>query len=128
MPVIFEGEGAKRFVALDGAESAIRLVEDRRQLEVLDFRAGLLGGTRRALDCVASLASCQCEVRTIAMTGEEGGRPSTRRSRPLSAVAANATSSTPAANSPTVSSDQEKHFMPTVGSSRYEGLKPATPQ
>jgi len=40
----------------------------------------------------------------------------------LMAAAAKATSATLAANSPTVSSDQAKHFMPTVGSIRYEGL------
>jgi hypothetical protein len=34
------------------------------------------------------------------------------------AAAAKAASPTLFANSPTVSSDQEKHFMPTVGSSR----------
>src|SRR6266436_614837 len=44
------------------------------------------------------------------------------------AAAAKATSATPAANRPAVSSDQEKHFMPTVGISRKDGLYPATPQ
>src|SRR5258708_36698861 len=44
------------------------------------------------------------------------------------AAAANPRSATPAANRPTVSSDQEKHFIPTVGSSRNEGLNPAMPQ
>src|SRR5260221_606696 len=44
------------------------------------------------------------------------------------AAAANATSATPAANRPAGSSDHEKHFMPTVGSSRKDGLYPATPQ
>ena len=39
-----------------------------------------------------------------------------------------ARSSTPAANSPTVSSVHEKHFTPTVGSSRNDGLIAATPQ
>src|SRR6266567_349519 len=51
-----------------------------------------------------------------------------RSSRPLMACAAKATSATPAANKPTVSSDHEKHFIPTVGSMRNEGLNPATPQ
>src|SRR3981081_2291543 len=44
------------------------------------------------------------------------------------AAAAHAASATPAANTPAVSSDQEKHFMPTVGSRRNEGLKPTMPQ
>src|SRR5258707_2514406 len=44
------------------------------------------------------------------------------------AAAAKAASATPAAKRPAVSSDQEKHFMPTVGSSRKDGLNPATPQ
>src|ERR1700686_5282622 len=44
------------------------------------------------------------------------------------AAAAKAASATPAANTPAVSSDQEKHFMPTVGMSRKEGLYPAMPQ
>src|SRR6185312_3833641 len=39
-----------------------------------------------------------------------------------------ATSSTPAAYTPTVSSDQEKVLTPTVGSSRYDGFIAATPQ
>ena len=39
-----------------------------------------------------------------------------------------ARSSTPAANSPTVSSVHEKHFTPTVGSIRNDGLMAATPQ
>src|SRR6201996_9523535 len=39
-----------------------------------------------------------------------------------------ATLSTSAANSPTVSSVQEKHFTPTVGSIRYDGLIAAQPQ
>jgi hypothetical protein len=44
------------------------------------------------------------------------------------AAAANATSATPAANRPTVSRCQEKHFTPVVGMSRYDGLNLATPQ
>jgi len=44
------------------------------------------------------------------------------------AAAAKAASATPAASTPAVSSDQEKHFMPTVGMSRKEGLYPAMPQ
>src|SRR5260370_29233056 len=44
------------------------------------------------------------------------------------AAAAKAASATPAANTPAVSSDQEKHFMPTVGRSRKDGLNPAMPQ
>src|SRR5262245_55756910 len=59
--------------------------------------------------------------------GAETSR-STRRSRPEIAAAANATSATEAANRPAVSSDQEKHLMPLVGSNRNDGLKPATPQ
>src|SRR4029077_16895296 len=39
-----------------------------------------------------------------------------------------ATLSTSAANRPTVSSVQEKHFTPTVGSNRYDGLIAAAPQ
>src|SRR5207248_8119766 len=39
-----------------------------------------------------------------------------------------ARSFTPAANRPTVSSVHEKHFTPTVGSSRNDGLIAATPQ
>src|SRR5437764_8698742 len=39
-----------------------------------------------------------------------------------------ARSFTPAANSPTVSSVHEKHFTPTVGNSRNDGLIAATPQ
>src|ERR1700739_4695482 len=39
-----------------------------------------------------------------------------------------ATSSTPAAYTPTVSSDQEKVLTPPVGNSRYDGLIAATPQ
>ena len=39
-----------------------------------------------------------------------------------------ARSSTPAANSPTVSSVHEKHLTPTVGSSRNDGLIAAAPQ
>src|SRR3981081_4616986 len=44
------------------------------------------------------------------------------------AAAAKAASATPAANTPAVSSHQEKHFMPTVGSLRKGGLNPAMPQ
>src|SRR5262245_57990355 len=62
------------------------------------------------------------------MRGGAGWRASTRRSRPVMAAAANATSATPAANSPTVSRCHEKHFTPTVGISLYDGLNPATPQ
>src|SRR5258708_19561204 len=62
------------------------------------------------------------------MRGDAGVRPSTRRSRSLIADAAKATSSTEAANSPAVSRCHDTHFMPPVGNSRYDGLKPATPQ
>src|ERR1700722_13341884 len=44
------------------------------------------------------------------------------------AAAAKAASATPAASTPAVSSDQEKHFMPPVGSIRNDGLNPAMPQ
>src|SRR5436309_379464 len=66
--------------------------------------------------------------RTRAMRDAAGLLRSTRRSRPAMAAAANATSATPAANSPTVSRCHEKHFAPTVGSILNDGLKPATPQ
>jgi hypothetical protein len=94
--------------------------EDRGQLHVLELRARSLAAraARSTALCIAVLASCQRWVRTIAMTGAAGSRPSTRRSRPLIAAAANATSGTVAPNSPTVSSDHEKHFIPTVGNSR----------
>jgi hypothetical protein len=46
----------------------------------------------------------------------------------LSAWANQATSGTLAANRPTVSSDQEKHLSPAVGSRPKLGLKPVTPQ
>src|SRR6185437_15778903 len=48
--------------------------------------------------------------------------------RLVMAASPRATSSTPAANRPTVSSVQEKHLTPTVGSIRYDGLIAATPQ
>src|SRR6516165_4889521 len=48
--------------------------------------------------------------------------------RLVMAASPRATSSTPAANTPTVSSVQEKHLTPTVGNSRYDGLMAATPQ
>src|SRR6201996_5918056 len=48
--------------------------------------------------------------------------------RPVMAASPCARSLTPAANSPTVSSFHEKHFTPTVGSIRYDGLIAATPQ
>src|SRR3954471_18271169 len=47
---------------------------------------------------------------------------------PLTACANSRTSGTVRANKPTVSSDQEKHFMPAVGSTPKLGLKPAMPQ
>src|SRR5262245_19043051 len=78
--------------------------------------------------CIAVLASLQVEVRTSAMRGGADRSRSTRRSRPEIAAAANATSATEAANRPAVSSDQEKHLMPLVGSNRNDGLNPATPQ
>src|SRR5258708_16772345 len=62
------------------------------------------------------------------MRGDDGARPSTRRSRSLMADAAKATSATDAANSPAVSRCHDTHFTPTLGNSRYDGLKPATPQ
>ena len=62
------------------------------------------------------------------MRGAAGSPRSTRKSRSVIAAAAKATSATPAPNRPTVSSSHEKHFMPTVGISRYDGLNPATPQ
>src|SRR6516164_697822 len=49
-------------------------------------------------------------------------------SLPVIADRASATSSTPAANRPTVSSVHEKHLTPTVGNIRYDGLIAATPQ
>src|SRR6185295_16763102 len=79
-------------------------------------------------DAMSTLAASHRWVRASAMVGSGSGRPSTRRSRPLIAAAANATSATPAANSPTVSSDHDTHFMPGVGNNPYDGLKPATPQ
>src|ERR1700733_350202 len=48
--------------------------------------------------------------------------------RPVIAASAIATSSTSAANRPTVSSVQEKHLTPTGGNNRYDGLIAATPQ
>src|SRR5205085_5572694 len=48
--------------------------------------------------------------------------------RLVTAERARARSFTPAANRPTVSSVHEKHFTPTVGSSRNDGLIAATPQ
>src|SRR3569832_2286558 len=47
---------------------------------------------------------------------------------PLAALANSPTSVTVRANRPTVSSDQEKHFMPAVGSTPKLGLNPAMPQ
>ena len=67
-------------------------------------------------------------IRPASFCGVAGFRPSTRRSRSLIAAAAKATSATEAANSPAVSRCHDTHLTPTVGRSRYEGLKPATPQ
>ena len=53
--------------------------------------------------CIAGLASPHTLVRAIAMRGAAGAAWSTRRSRPVIAAAANATSTTRAANSPAVS-------------------------
>ena len=77
---------------------------------------------------MSSLAGGHGWSRSTPMRGDDGVRPSTRRSRSLMAAAAKATSATDAANSPAVSRCQDTHFMPTVGNSRYDGLKPATPQ
>src|SRR6516162_9373728 len=77
---------------------------------------------------MSGLASFQRFVRVSASVGAPPSRVSTRRSRPVMAAAANARSPTLAANRPAVSSDQEKHFIPTVGRRRNDGLKPATPQ
>jgi hypothetical protein len=84
------------------------------------IRACGLGRTRRGLDRILHVGARldHWRVRRSAIRGGCGGCRSTRKSRPVIAAAAKATSATPAANSPAVSSDQEKHFIPTVGSRR----------
>src|SRR5580698_1998781 len=62
------------------------------------------------------------------MRGGTGVLPSTRRSRPVTAAAANATSAILAPNTPAVSRCQDTSLTPTSGISRYDGLNPATPQ
>src|SRR5215510_10359555 len=70
---------------------------------------------------MAALASGH-RYRTTPMRGADGARVSTRRSRAVMAAAANATSATPAPNTPTVSRCHEKHLTPTVGINLYDGL------
>src|SRR6478735_7210939 len=86
----------------------------------------------RAMLSMAAFMSLLAAVhgwsRSTPMRGDDGFLPSTRRSRSLIAAAAKATSATDAANSPAVSRCHDTHFMPTLGNSRYDGLKPATPQ
>ena len=77
---------------------------------------------------MSPLAAGQGWSRSTPMRGDDGVLPSTRRSRSLIAAAAKATSATEAANSPAVSRCHDTHFMPMLGNSRYDGLKPATPQ
>src|SRR5258707_14648933 len=77
---------------------------------------------------MSSLAGAHGWSRSTPMRGDDGFLPSTRRSRSLIAAAAKATSATDAANRPAVSRCHDTHFMPTLGNSRYDGLKPATPQ
>ena len=62
------------------------------------------------------------------MRGVSGAAPGSNSLRWVIAESPCAKSLTPAANSPTVSSVHEKHFTPTVGSSRNDGLMAATPQ
>src|ERR1700722_1416215 len=62
------------------------------------------------------------------MRGAAGAARSTRRSRPVTAAVTKATSATPAPNTPAVSGCEAPSWMPAVGTSRYEGLKPVTPQ
>src|SRR5262245_2897431 len=62
------------------------------------------------------------------MRGDLAALISENSTRPVIAHSPRATSSTPAPNSPTVSSAHEKHFTPTVGSKRNDGLIAATPQ
>src|SRR5947208_3159876 len=62
------------------------------------------------------------------MRGARAAAADNSSGRPVIADKPRARSSTPAANSPTVSSVHEKHFTPTVGSIRNEGFIAATPQ
>src|SRR3954454_13607007 len=62
------------------------------------------------------------------MRGVERAGSGSISNRPVMADNPRARSSTPAANRPTVSSVHEKHFTPTVGSIRNDGLIEATPQ
>src|SRR4051794_4700243 len=62
------------------------------------------------------------------MRGVDRAGSGSNSNRPVIADNPRARSSTPAANSPTVSSVHEKHFTPTVGSIRNEGFIAATPQ
>src|ERR1043166_7042898 len=77
---------------------------------------------------ISSLAGAHGWSRSTPIRGDDGFLPSTRRSRSLIVAAAKATSATEAANSPAVSRCHDTHFMPMLGNSRYDGLKPATPQ
>src|SRR5262245_42818352 len=90
--------------------------------------ASALRAARSTALRMASLASPQACVRVSATRGGAGASPSTRKSRPVIAAAAKATSATEAANRPAVSSDQEKYLIPVVGRSRNDGLIAATPQ
>ena len=78
--------------------------------------------------CIAALAFVHKCERTRAMRGAAGAARSTRRSRPRIGGRRKGDVGDARSKQPAVSRCHDTHFTPTVGISRYDGLKPATPQ
>src|ERR1700688_676230 len=90
-------------------------------------RSAARPATRNASSLAASAAPANSCV-TTPMRGALTVAPGISSGRLVMADSPRARSSTPAANRPTVSSVHEKHFTPTVGSTRNDGFIAATPQ
>ena len=113
-------------VRLEGGDIGVRLVSISMMSTPKRLRAFEQLFKLRSVSLVCSAQLCP---RTTPIAGvRKGACSSMAMERPVRTEVAKATSATDLANRPTVSSDQEKSFTPTLGSRLALGLKPVTPQ